>query len=118
MSVKNHKKSGEPAAVIGRAKSADAVAAEAARLELAQVLAEISDIDRMDRLLDELLTRSELHALVQRWRLLKKLKDGVPQRTIAKELRSSLCKITRGSRILKQPDSVISEILKDRGRFS
>ena len=97
--------------------TAGASITEATRRELAMILAEESDHDRMDRLLGELFTHAEIRTLVQRWRLLKKLKDGVTQRNIARQLRASLCKITRGSRVLKQPDSIVAEILKDRERF-
>lgn len=39
------------------------------------------------------------------------LAEGIPQRQIAEELGVSLCKITRGARILKQTDSVTKKHL-------
>ncbi len=66
----------------------------------------------MERLFDDLLTRAELRDLILRWRLLKMLDAGVPQREIAETLGISLCKITRGSRVLKQPEAVVTALLK------
>jgi TrpR family trp operon transcriptional repressor len=42
------------------------------------------------------------------------LMEGVPQRQIADELGVSLCKITRGAKILKQIDSVSKQHLMSR----
>ena len=64
--------------------------------------------------LREILTPDELHDLVLRWHLLEELVKGTSQRAIAAELGISLCKITRGSRILKEKKSVIAQILKGK----
>ena len=84
----------------------------AARRELARLLAAVRDPRDMERLFDDLLTRAELRDLILRWRLLKMLDAGVPQREIAETLGISLCKITRGSRVLKQPEAVVTTLLK------
>lgn len=83
-----------------------------ARDELVALLASVREPDAMRRLFDELFTRAELHDLVLRWRLLKMLVAGVPQREIASVLGVSLCKITRGSRVLKTNASVVADLLK------
>lgn len=57
----------------------------------------------------ELLTKSEIETLSKRWRILEMLKEGCTQREIAKELQVSLCKVTRGAKILKDRDSVIAK---------
>jgi len=80
--------------------------------ELSVILAGMDDASLLEKLLEEMLTPSEIDALVLRWELLKMLNDGIPQREISKALGVSLCKITRGSRELKKEDSVIKEILK------
>lgn len=59
----------------------------------------------------ELLTESEIETLSKRWRILELLHNGISQRNIAKELQVSLCKVTRGSKILKNKDSVITRYL-------
>lgn len=60
----------------------------------------------------ELLTESEIEILSKRWRILKMLSAGVTQRDIAKELQVSLCKVTRGSKILKDKTSILANYLK------
>ena len=60
----------------------------------------------------EILTEPELETLSKRWRLMYLLKNGYTQRDIAKELKISLCKITRGAKILKSNKSVVAKYLK------
>ena len=80
--------------------------------ELAQVLAQIEDPALMDRFLEEILTPSERKDISLRWQLLKDLHAGKTQRDIATEYRISLCKITRGSKILKNDNSVTRKLLQ------
>jgi TrpR family trp operon transcriptional repressor len=49
-----------------------------------------------------------------RWTLLELLAGGVPQRKIAEDLQISLCKITRGSKIMKQRGAVTARVLRER----
>ena len=73
---------------------------------ISDVLCDIRDPEQMRWFLEEILTPAERRDLSLRWQLMKMLKQGIPQRKIAKELGISLCKITRGAKILKQDDSV------------
>jgi TrpR family trp operon transcriptional repressor len=82
-----------------------------ARKALAQALVSLSDRQEMELFLEELLTRGELCDVTLRWRLLELLTQGVSQRKIAEELQVSLCKITRGSRILKNKRSITRQLL-------
>jgi len=59
-----------------------------------------------------LLTPAEIADIAGRWALVKALRQKVPQREIAKDLGVSLCKITRGSRELKKPDSAFVRMLE------
>ena len=59
----------------------------------------------------ELLTKSEIDTLSKRWRIINMLHEGVTQREIAKELQVSLCKVTRGAKILKDKDSILANYL-------
>lgn len=59
----------------------------------------------------ELLTKSEIETLSKRWRILEMLNQGYTQREIAKDLQVSLCKVTRGAKILKDKDSILAKIL-------
>ncbi len=80
--------------------------------ELAQILADIDDTTLMNRFLEEILTPSEKKDISLRWQLLKDLHAGRTQRDIAAEYRISLCKITRGSKILKNDKSVTRKLLQ------
>ena len=64
--------------------------------------------------LGDILTPSEARKLCQRWRLVKLLNQGKTQREIAKTLKISLCKITRGSRELKKKNSSFLKVLKTK----
>lgn len=59
----------------------------------------------------ELLTESEIETLSKRWQILNMLNEGISQRAITKELQVSLCKVTRGAKILKDSNSVLAKCL-------
>ena len=80
---------------------------------LAALLAASASAGNLPVLLREILTPAELHNLTLRLRLLRMLCDGVSQRNITAALGISLCKITRGSRILKNPESISAKLLKN-----
>ncbi len=82
--------------------------------DLVKVFAETTEPAEMAKLLQEMLTANELKDLHLRWSLMKDLYRGKPQREIAAAYGISLCKITRGSKILKQPDSYTKRLLSDR----
>ena len=68
--------------------------------------------DEVNKFLSEILTPSEMNTLTKRWRILKMLNEGTSQREIAKELSVSLCKVTRGAKILKDTNSICAKIIK------
>ena len=72
-----------------------------------------SDVDVFN-FLTEILTPAEVETLSKRWCILKMLSDGRTQRDIAKELNVSLCKVTRGSRILKDENAIVSKLIKEK----
>ena len=74
--------------------------------KLINVFTNITDKQEMTQFMEEILTENELQQLDKRWTLLEMLDDKIPQRTIAKSLKISLCKITRGSKILKNKSSI------------
>ena len=80
--------------------------------ELAEALASVGTAKEMERFLQEVLTATELRDITLRWQLLRLLVQGISQRKIADTLQISLCKITRGSRILKMPDSACLRMLE------
>lgn len=82
--------------------------------EITQILSDINEPEDIEKFLNEILTENERKDLSLRWDLMRKLHDGIPQRAISSELGISLCKITRGSKILKSGDSIINKILNSR----
>lgn len=68
----------------------------------------------MESFFKELLTESEIETLSKRWRILRMLNEGTTQREIAKELQVSLCKVTRGAKILKDEKSVLAKMIKEK----
>jgi len=90
---------------------------EAALRELCERIAEVTEPTTVRRLFDELLTSAERRDLALRWRLLQRLREGIPQRRIARELGVSLCKITRGSSVLKDPESVCRGMVEGKRRI-
>ena len=83
-----------------------------ARLELASALASLSDPNDVERFFEDVFTKAETRDIALRWRIFQLLDEGVTQRAIAERLGVSLCKITRGSRFLKDPESVVRKILE------
>ncbi len=81
--------------------------------EVIDVFTRTTSRDRMQKLFEELFTMKEKYDFALRWRLMKDLYRGVHQRDIAHDLGISLCKITRGSKILKQEDSACKQIFKE-----
>jgi TrpR family trp operon transcriptional repressor len=79
--------------------------------ELALALAKADDAALIGNFLRSILTPSETADIAARWALVKDLDAGLPQREIAKNLGVSLCKITRGSRELKKPNSAFRRVL-------
>lgn len=81
--------------------------------ELIDIFARTTDPGAMETLFREIFTPSEINTLTLRWQLLKDLHEGKTQRKIAAEHNISLCKITRGSKILKTRGSYIRSVLEE-----
>jgi len=84
--------------------------------ELIDTFTEISDFEEMKSFIEEILTPREIKDFALRWKLLQELNEGHTQRSIAEKYGISLCKITRGSKILKKNNSITKKILnKNQG---
>jgi len=79
--------------------------------ELLKVISSIKDQDELNRFFNDIFTPAELDDISLRWKLLKDLHNGMTQRKISEKYGISLCKITRGSRVLKEEDSVVLKVL-------
>ncbi|MDB4979041.1 MAG: hypothetical protein JWM56_1227 [Candidatus Peribacteria bacterium] len=69
--------------------------------ELYDLFASIKTSKEAEMLLADILTPQELESVAERWKLIRELDKGTPQRDIAEKLNVSISKITRGSRMLQ-----------------
>lgn len=85
--------------------------------ELIAVFTRIKKEEEMEKLFSELFTKAERKDFSLRWGLMKDLMLGKTQREIANKRKISLCKITRGSKIIKSNSvtkTYLSKILKTK----
>lgn len=80
--------------------------------ELSVLLSKMTQKD-INIFLHEILTDSEISDLSKRWRILKLLDGNFTQRDVAKELGVSLCKVTRGAKILKNSNAITKKMIKE-----
>ena len=85
---------------------------EESRLEMCNLLAKSSDTKTIRDFFECLFTPAEINDFSTRWLLVKEIDKGTTQREIARKFGMSLCKITRGSRELKKPDSAFRRFLE------
>lgn len=81
--------------------------------QLVKIFTEIDNEQTMRKFFKEIFTSKELDDLSLRWRLLTELHKNKTQRSIAKKHHISLCKITRGSKILQKKNSVTKQLLEN-----
>ncbi|MBP9814060.1 helix-turn-helix domain-containing protein [Candidatus Woesebacteria bacterium] len=70
--------------------------------ELSQILVEIKNREEMTLFLRGLLTEGELEEITRRVQIVKKLKAGISQHVIAKEMGVGVSTVTRGSKELQK----------------
>jgi len=80
--------------------------------DLLKIISEFNDLDELNLFFNDIFTPAELDDISLRWKLLKDLYKGMTQRKIAEKYGISLCKITRGSKVLKNKNSVVLKVLK------
>lgn len=81
--------------------------------EICEIISVLKQPKEIEKFLSEILTDNELKDVIDRWDILKMLSKNESQRSISKKLSVSLCKITRGSKILKNNKSITKKILFD-----
>lgn len=80
--------------------------------DLYRLVASVKNEKEAEMLLKDILTPQELASLAERWRLVRELAKGTPQRDIAKKLGVSISKITRGSRMLQEGSGGFAHFLR------
>ncbi|MDD5623695.1 MAG: Trp family transcriptional regulator [Candidatus Peribacteraceae bacterium] len=85
--------------------------------DLHQLFASIRTVEEAKLLLQDILTPAELEAIAERWQLIQALASGKPQRQIAHDLKLSISKITRGSRMLQYGGGGFGHFLKKLGKM-
>lgn len=81
--------------------------------EISKIVNSLNSDKKVYNFMLEILTDAEVETLSKRWCIIKMLFEGMSQREIAKELKVSLCKVTRGAKILKNSKSIINQVLKE-----
>ncbi len=79
--------------------------------ELVHIITGIRDEKEMMKFFGEIFTEKELKDLALRWQLMQEIQEGRTQRAIAATHHISLCKITRGAKILKNKKSLSYKFL-------
>ncbi len=80
--------------------------------EICHLISLKNDEEFLYNFFDCLFTPNEMIDFAKRWQLVKDLDNGVTQREIAKRYNMSLCKITRGSKMLKSSENAFSILLE------
>jgi len=79
--------------------------------KIIDILNKLNTKNEIHLFLNELLTQKEINTLSKRWRIMEMLSQGIPQREISQNLNVSLCKITRGSKIIKNNKTITTKYL-------
>ena len=85
--------------------------------EITNFILKLNSQEEAQAFLKEMLSEAEMSALSKRWRILSMLAEGRTQRDIVKELKVSLCKVTRGSKLLKDKNSVITKHFMENSNY-
>ena len=76
-----------------------------------RLITQLKNTEDVEKFFCEIFTSSEIRTLSKRWRILQMLVNNHTQREIADELGVSLCKVTRGSKILKDKNAIVTKFL-------
>ena len=85
--------------------------------EITNFILKLNSKEEAQAFLKEMLSEAEMSVLSKRWRILSMLAEGRTQRDIVKELKVSLCKVTRGSKLLKDKNSVITKYFMENSNY-
>lgn len=80
--------------------------------QLWKLFASIENEKEAKMLMEDLLTPQEIEATAERWQIIQQLRNGIPQRKIAENLKISIAKITRGSHALQNGSGGFNHFIK------
>ncbi len=87
---------------------------EEVREELLSIVSALDDKEEVRALIDDLLTDKEKVDIINRFLIMRDIYQGKSQRDIAQRRNMSLCRITRGSKMLKKPSGYIKKLLNEK----
>ena len=82
--------------------------------DLAKEIAKIDNEVSVEKFFNCLLSEGEVHDITVRWAILNDIMKNVPQRKIAEKYKTSLAKVNKYSRHLKDKSSFLTKMLKNR----
>lgn len=80
--------------------------------ELLKIILKIKDLRFLDDFFRDLLTPKEYKEIIKRWQIVKQLFQKITQRQVGQNLKVSIAKISRGSRVLYNKNSAFRKILE------
>ena len=87
---------------------------EKGKEDLLKIVLSIKDKEELKSFIDDMFTEKEVEDVVQRYLLMDDLYRGKSQRDIARDRSMSLCKITRGSKMLKKKEGFMREFFSNK----
>lgn len=88
--------------------------AEKGKEDLLDIVLSIKDKEELKSFIEDMFTEKEVEDVVQRYLLMDDLYKGKSQRDIARDRSMSLCKITRGSKMLKKKDGFMRSFFSNK----
>ena len=87
---------------------------EKGKEDLLKIVLSIKDKEELKSFIDDMFTEKEVEDVVQRYLLMDDLYRGKSQRDIARDRSMSLCKITRGSKMLKKKEGFMRKFFRNK----
>ena len=87
---------------------------EKGKEDLLKIVLSIKDKEELKSFIDDMFTEKEVEDVVQRYLLMDDLYKGKSQRDIARDRSMSLCKITRGSKMLKKKEGFMRKFFSNK----
>ena len=87
---------------------------EKGKEDLLNIVLSIKDKEELKSFIDDMFTEKEVEDVVQRYLLMDDLYRGKSQRDIARDRSMSLCKITRGSKMMKKKEGFMRKFFSNK----